>query len=93
MSTEEPAWKAELERDLIIRGWLIDQPMDLMPIVEPHILAAEQRGREVGLREARELALDHARSIESQIGVEGARGVRGLAYLLGKLLRTDTGSP
>jgi hypothetical protein len=91
MSKEEPAWKAEVMKTVgtAERGSVVD----LLTLLEPHIQAAEQRGRMQGLSEARELALDHARSIESQIGVEGARGVRGVAYLLLKLLRAGPESP
>lgn len=51
MSEEEPAWRAELIRDLSKYDAYASQ---WLPLVEPHILAAEQRGRKQGLLEAAE---------------------------------------
>lgn len=46
MSKEEPAWKAELVRDLT-RYDAYDA--NWLPLVQPHILAAEQRGFQAGV--------------------------------------------
>lgn len=46
MSTEEPAWKAELIEDLSKYDAYASQ---WLPLVEPHILAAEERGRREAL--------------------------------------------
>jgi hypothetical protein len=51
MSTEEPAWRAELEDDL--READLDDE-DLWPVIAKHIKAAEERGRREALREAAE---------------------------------------
>lgn len=62
MSTEEPAWKAELRK--AVAPWApyeTKQPDDsdeypegLMATLLPHIQAAEERGRREALREAAE---------------------------------------
>ncbi len=51
MSEEEPAWRAELVREL---SKFDAYPDTWLPAVEPHIQAAEERGRREALKEAAE---------------------------------------
>jgi len=75
MSKEEPAWKAALERDLIIHGWLCDTTMDLMPVVSPHILAAEQRGFQAGVNKTG----DSVGKLRKQLKTARAAAIREVA--------------
>lgn len=50
MSAEEPGWKAELEAQ--IRTFDAFGMPFIVPILDPFIQAAEQRGRQAGFREA-----------------------------------------
>lgn len=64
MSTEEPAWKAELE-DALKRAdydFPIEQIHDLADQIVPHIQAAEERGR-------REAAMEIRDSVETWDGM------------------------
>lgn len=60
MSKEEPAWRAELVRELSKFDAYAEQ---WLPLVEPHILAAERRGRREALTEAAEVLADVARGV------------------------------
>lgn len=66
MSEVEPAWRAELRKDILAAAIAVNTayrrgevqpwtPMTdaVMSALEPHIQAAEQRGREEGLRQGR----------------------------------------
>lgn len=67
MSTEEPAWKAELRKDAKDRIGCYT-PDEVLAVVLPHIQAAEERGRREALREAAQKLRKESRSRISGIG-------------------------
>lgn len=69
MSTEETAWKAELVREL---SKFDAYPDTWLPVVEPFIEAAEQRGREAALREAAQQIRDGRRARYDRVAADKA---------------------
>ena len=51
-TVSEPAWKAELRRDLVIHGFLAETDEERMAVVMPHIEAAYDRGLMAGSSKA-----------------------------------------
>jgi len=49
----EPQWKAELSRDLVLRGFLAETEEERMAVVMPHIDAAYERGLTAGRSQGR----------------------------------------
>lgn len=49
---EEPQWKRELSRDLVLRGFLAESEEERLAVVMPHIEAAYQRGLMAGRSQA-----------------------------------------
>ena len=76
MSTEEPAWRAELRGTLeAITEMAFEKGPGLteagLDLAVPHIQAAEQRGREAGLREAAQAAMQAVKAREETTSAIG----------------------
>lgn len=72
MSEEEPAWRAELETS--IKTFDAYYTKEWLQILEPHILAAEQRGREAAWEKAADLAEETAAWLHRMYETEQSNG-------------------
>lgn len=85
MKKKEPAWKAELKSDLHMAD-LDDDP--LWPVIEKHIVAAEQRGFQAGVNRTG----DSVGKLREQLKTAGDAAFREAAEKIRREMHNPNGS-